>query len=117
VSPNLKLFVVAGLLVALALGVLASPFASTAPDGLERVAADQGFDAAAADHALGQSPVADYEVRGVADERVATGAAGLAGVLLTFGLGVGVFAGVRALRPSRPLPAGGVERAGTSPTT
>ena len=37
--------IVAGLLVALALAAFASPFASTEPDGLNKVAADHGLDA------------------------------------------------------------------------
>lgn len=95
-----KAFVAAGLLVAVAVAVLAGPFASSAPDGLERVAEDEGFAAAADEHDLAGSPVADYQVRGVDDERAGSAVAGLAGVLLTFGLGLGAFAALRALRPS-----------------
>jgi hypothetical protein len=100
-GANAKLFVLAGLLVALALALLASPFASSEPDGLERVAREEGFSSAARDHALDEGPVAGYSVAGVRDERVATGLAGLVGVLATFGLGLGAFAGLRALRDRR----------------
>ena len=99
-SSNARLFVVAGLLVALGLAVFVSPFASSEPDGLEKVATEQGFEGSADDHDLSSSPVADYRVDGVEDDRVATGLAGLVGVLVTFGLALGAFALLRVLRPS-----------------
>ncbi len=40
----LWLFVVGGLLVALALAFFVSPYASSSPDGLNKVAEDKGFD-------------------------------------------------------------------------
>jgi hypothetical protein len=74
------------LAVAIGLGAAASPFASGAPDGLERVAADQGFlDRGAS----GRGPVADYAAPGVADARVATGLAGFGGTLLVFAVATG----------------------------
>jgi hypothetical protein len=93
-----KLFIVAGLLVAGGLGLLVSPFASSAPDGLERVAADKGFIDSAEDHALTNSPVADYSVRAWDNDRVGRGIAGLIGVLITFGVGLGLFTGLRRHR-------------------
>ena len=84
-------FVIGGLLVALALGVFVSPFASSSPDGLEKVAMEKDFDDTAEDHALGDSPLADYGVRGVGDARLSTAASGLVGVLLTFGFGALLF--------------------------
>ena len=102
---NVKLFVVAGLLVGLALALLVSPFADSSPDGLEKVAAEEGFDSAAREHDTADSPLADYGVEGVDNERVGTGLAGVIGVLLSFGLGLGLFAAVRALRPAGRTPA------------
>ncbi|MGH9133556.1 MAG: PDGLE domain-containing protein [Ilumatobacteraceae bacterium] len=90
--------VVTGLVVALALAVFVSPFASSSPDGLEKVAAEKSLDTEADDHALAGSPLGDYGVEGVDDERVATGLAGLIGVGVTFGVGLGVFALVKATR-------------------
>ena len=78
---------VAGLLLALAVAVL-SPLASPHPDGLERVAEDQGF----SDHAK-DSPVhviADYLFPGIQDERLATVVAGLLGTVIVFGFAYGV---------------------------
>lgn len=95
VRRDTKLFVVAGLLVAVGGGLLLSPFASSAPDGLERVAADKGFLHSADGHALSDSPVANYSVKGVQDEKLSTGLAAVVGVLITFGFGVGLFATIR----------------------
>ncbi len=97
-KANTKLFLVAGLLLALGLAVFVSPFADSSPDGLTKVAEDEGFASAEREHDLDDSPVAGYEVAGVDDDRVSTGAAGLVGVLVTFGVGVGAFALLRTLR-------------------
>jgi cobalt/nickel transport system permease protein len=78
---------VAGLLIALALAV-ASPLASTHPDGLEFVAEEQGFiDKAQANP---YDIIPDYVMPGIADERAATIAAGIMGVIIVFLVAVGV---------------------------
>jgi hypothetical protein len=96
---NTKLLMIAGLIVTIGLAVLLSPYASSKPDGLDRVAADNGFLESATDHSLSDSPVADYSVRGVDDARLSTGLAGLVGVLITLGIGLALFACLRILRP------------------
>ena len=106
-STNVRLFVLAGLLVGLGLAVLISPFASSAPDGLEKVAAEEGFDEAATEHELASGPMADYAVAGIEQERVSTGVAGLVGTLVTFGIGLGLFAALRARRGRASEPAAG----------
>jgi cobalt/nickel transport protein len=73
--------------VALAVAAFASPYASDAPDGLERTAHDLAFGDRATD---GVAPLADYALPGVDDERIATGGAGAVGALLAFGAAVGV---------------------------
>ncbi|MFP5219171.1 MAG: PDGLE domain-containing protein [Actinomycetes bacterium] len=88
-------FLLLGLLVALLLAGVVSGFASSSPDGLERVAEDKGFLSTAEDSALADSPVADYAVEGVEDERLSTGLAGVIGVTVTFVFGLGLFALVR----------------------
>ncbi len=90
--------VIAGLVVAVALATLVSPFASSSPDGLEKIAADKALDTEVQDHALADSPLADYGVDGVDGERVSTGLAGLIGVAVTFAFGFGVFAVIRRVR-------------------
>jgi hypothetical protein len=111
-SPNLRRFLIAGLLVAAGLALIVSGFASSSPDGLEKVAADKGFLETAKDHLFAGGPLADYAVKGVGNERLSTGLAGLIGVLVTFGLGVAVFALLRTMRSRSgggPGPGGGSE--------
>lgn len=96
-------FVGIGLLVATMLALFVSPFASSQPDGLERVSIDAGFGKTATGHALADGPLADYAVRGVDQERLSTGLSGIVGVVLCFALGAGVFVAIRAVR-SRPAP-------------
>jgi cobalt/nickel transport protein len=98
-SGSLRLFLIAGLLVAVGLALVVSGFASSSPDGLERVAEDKGFLETARDHAFADGPLADYTVKGVGNERLSTGLSGLIGVLITFGVGLGLFALIRARRP------------------
>ena len=76
-------FVLAGLVVALALGVFVSPFASGSPDGLERVAIDKGFEEqAAADPVWSSLPFPDYQFPWLGEGRLSTAVAALAGTLL-----------------------------------
>ncbi len=98
---DLKLFLAGGLLLAIALALFVSPFASSAPDGLNRVAIDQGFAEAEREHPLAESPLAGYEVEGVGSERLSTGLSGLIGVLVTFGAGMVLFGALRAVRARR----------------
>jgi hypothetical protein len=84
-----------GLLVVLIVAGVLSGFAASAPDGLERVAIDQGFDETAEDHAMADSPLADYAVEGVENGRLSTGLAGVIGVALTLAVGGAVFYGIK----------------------
>jgi hypothetical protein len=97
-SSNLRLFLLGGLLVTIGLALVVSGFASSQPDGLEKVATDKGFLETARDHPLADGPLADYAVKGVDNQRLSAGLSGLIGVLVTFGLGLALFALVRALR-------------------
>jgi hypothetical protein len=99
-------FYVVGLFVVLVLAGVVSVYSSGDPDGLERVAEDHGFAGAAEDHALDGSPVADYAVRGVDDERLSVGLAGLAGVVTTLLVAAGLLLLVRRARRSGNSPAG-----------
>jgi cobalt/nickel transport system permease protein len=83
-------FAAAGLVVAALLVLVVAPLASSEPDALERVAIDQGFAESAEEHAVAESPLADYGVRGVEDSEAGTRVAGLVGVLVTFGVGAGI---------------------------
>jgi hypothetical protein len=100
-SSNLRMFVVGGLLVAIGLAMLVSGFASSSPDGLNKVAEDHGIAANAKQQLFENGPLAGYAVKGVGDERLSTALSGLIGVLVTFGLGLVLFAVVRVLRSGR----------------
>ncbi|MFH8403586.1 energy-coupling factor ABC transporter permease [Streptomyces sp. NPDC018019] len=88
----------AGVAVALVCAGGLSYYASTSPDGLEKVAQDQGLDAKAEEHAAKDSPLADYGVKDIADPRISGGLAGVIGVGATLAVGTGVFVVVRRRR-------------------
>jgi hypothetical protein len=88
----MKWFTILALALAIGLATAASPFASSSPDGLNRVAADAGFDGRAK---ASDGPIAGYSIPGVGDGRVAKGLAGFAGSLLVFAVGAGVARAVR----------------------
>jgi hypothetical protein len=96
----MRVFAILALAVAVGLAIAVSPFASSAPDGLERVATDNGFAAQGREHAIhDDAPAPGYAFPGIDDPKLATGMAGFAGTLLVFGLGCGL-AAVRR-RPAR----------------
>jgi len=80
-----------GLVTALVLAGFVSFYASADPDGLEKVASDQGIDKEAKDHAAKDSPLADYGVKDVSDTRLSGGLAGVIGVGATLVAGSGAF--------------------------
>jgi hypothetical protein len=83
-----KVFTILALAVALGLATAVSPYASTSPDGLNKVAADKAFGSDAKRHAIqDDAPMGGYAFPGIHDERVAKGLAGFVGVLLVFGVG------------------------------
>ena len=86
-----RTFFATALLLAFLIAGVVSGFASSSPDGLERVAEDKGFSDTAREHDLADSPVADYGVQGVPDARLSGGLAGVIGVGVTLALGSGLF--------------------------
>jgi cobalt/nickel transport system permease protein len=82
-----------GVVLALVVGIVAVFFASPSPDGLERVAEDKGFLAAAQDAPFQIMP--DYVAPGIANETLAGVIAVVLGTLLLFAVGYGI---ARALR-------------------
>ncbi len=95
---TLAVFVGLALAVAFALAFFVSPYASSEPDGLERVAIDSGFADQAREHALADGPLADYSVSGVDGAGLSTSLAGLIGVTLCFLVGLSVVWVVRRAR-------------------
>ncbi|MFF9687340.1 energy-coupling factor ABC transporter permease [Streptomyces sp. NPDC014623] len=94
---------VTGLAAAFVLAGVVSFYASANPDGLEKVAADQGIDEKAREHDAAGSPLADYGVKDISDARLSGGIAGVIGVAATVVVGSGVFRVVRRRRtPQAP---------------
>jgi PDGLE domain len=85
---TLVVFSGVALVVAFALAFFVSPYASSEPDAVERVAIDSGFADQAREHALANGPLADYSVSGVDGAGLSTGLAGLIGVALCFVIGL-----------------------------
>ena len=92
--PNRAILI--ALAVALVLGALLSPLASSLPDGLEWALGRLGVESA--DDAPGGSlaaPMAEYAVPGVRSAYLGKALAGLVGVLVVFGVGYGVACALR----------------------
>ena len=89
----MRLFTILALALAIGLGTALSPFASSSPDGLEKVAQRKAVldEGRTQDRAL----LSGYAIPGVRDQRLATGLAGFAGTLGVFLVGYGVAAVVR----------------------
>ncbi|MCZ2822034.1 PDGLE domain-containing protein [Modestobacter sp. VKM Ac-2977] len=85
-----RTFVLIGVVVALLIAGVGSWYASSAPDGLEATAEEQGFGSTARDSAAAESPLADYAVAGIGDDRLSGGLAGVVGVLLVLALAGGL---------------------------
>jgi cobalt/nickel transport system permease protein len=71
-----------GLVIVLGMAMFITPFASSWPDGLEKVAAQLGFEKQA--KTVMKSLIPDYQMPGVSSEGVATAFAGLAGATVMF---------------------------------
>lgn len=98
--PSTRALLLVGIAVTLVLAGVVAFYASSSPDGLNRVASDLGFAGAARDPATSTSPLSDYAVRGVASERLSSGLAGVLGVLVVGALMTGLLLVLRR-RPGR----------------
>jgi hypothetical protein len=85
-----KVVLVTGALVALLLAGVLSYYASSSPDGLNRVAQDHGFSEAQQRHASDGSPLAGYDTDGLDDPRLSRGTAGVVGSLVVLVLAGGL---------------------------
>ena len=83
IEQSNKKFYLIFLLVSIGLAGIVSFYASSSPDGLEKVAEDIGFIETAKDHTLDNSALADYGVAGIENERLSVGIAGVIGVIAT----------------------------------
>jgi cobalt/nickel transport protein len=90
-----KSFLISGFIASLFLAGVVSFYASSNPDGLEKVAEDIGFIETAEDHTYAEGALADYGVKGVENPRLSTGLAGVIGVVATGVISTGLFMLVR----------------------
>lgn len=90
-----KTFLISGFIASLFLAGVVSFYASSHPDGLEKVARDIGFSETAKENTNADVALADYGVKGVENERLSTGAAGVIGVIATGVVSTGLFMLVR----------------------
>ena len=86
------------LVVCLLVAVI-SPLASSSPDGLEKVAEDEGFISRAQDSPF--QLIADYVFPGIENETLATILAGLLGTIVLFGVVYGVAWLIKSRRAER----------------
>ena len=86
-----KTFLISGFIASLFLAGIVSFYASSHPDGLEKVASDIGFIDSAEDHTNSDGILADYGVKGIDNSRLSTGAAGVIGVVATGVVSTGLF--------------------------
>ena len=86
-----KTFLISGFIASLFLAGVVSFYASSSPDGLEKVADDIGFLDSAKEHTNSDGVLADYGVKGVENARLSTGAAGVIGVIATGAISTGLF--------------------------
>ncbi len=96
---NIK-FLFAAFLVAVVLATFVSPFVSSSPDGLERVAGELGFrEIAGEEPAIWDRFFAPgYEVNGIRSKWAARAIAGATGTMFVFFAGTGVALALRKLR-------------------
>lgn len=94
-------FIAAGLALSLVLAGGVSYYASSHPDGLEKVAGDVGFLDTAKESATQDSPLAGYGVTGVKNERISSGLAGVIGVASTAAISFGLFYALRRFKKDK----------------
>jgi len=73
-------------LIVIGLFLLVAPHASPLPDGLEKVAAELGFEHNAVSNPVVSSPLKDYQIPGIQSASTATIAAGAVGAIAVFAL-------------------------------
>ncbi|MBI5637880.1 MAG: PDGLE domain-containing protein [Nitrospinae bacterium] len=87
-NTGYRLFIAGGLAAAIALALFISPFASSSPDGLEKVAEDKGFLEKGGQPVWTHAVMPDYQLPSMGKKSGLL--AGIAGTLLAFGAGIGI---------------------------
>jgi cobalt/nickel transport protein len=86
-----RAFLLTGLLVALLVAGVGSYYASAHPDGLSAVAEKTGISDREKESPVAGGPFAGYQTKGVDNDRLSGGLAGLTGALVVLALGGGLF--------------------------
>ena len=76
-------FLLAGILISILVAGVLSFYASSHPDGLEKVADKTGFLDTAKESINSGSPLSGYEITGVGNDRLSVGLSGIIGVIAT----------------------------------
>ena len=90
--------IIIGLSIAIFVALALSPFASSFPDGLEKVSEKLGFIEKSEGEPVVKSPIPDYAMPNVKNEKLATSAAGVLGTVGVFGV---TYAVAKLLRRKR----------------
>jgi hypothetical protein len=93
--------IILGFAASLVLAGGVSYYASSHPDGFEKSAGEIGFLDTAEESPLAGSPLAEYGVAGVENERLSGGLAGVIGVASTAAISFGIFYALRRFNKSR----------------
>lgn len=93
-----RTFFAVGLLVALLVAGVGSYYASTHPDGLNYVAEQTGLIDKEKSSATADGPFAGYSTKGIDNDRLSGGVAGIVGALSTLLIGGGLFWVLRGRR-------------------
>jgi cobalt/nickel transport protein len=100
---RLDAFIWIGLGVSLLLALLLSPFASSSPDGLEKVAETKGFSEKGEGSKVWKyAPFSEYAIPWVKNERVSIALSGLVGTLAIFFIATGIGKLMKRSTPSKP---------------
>ncbi len=92
--------IILGFVASLVLAGGVSYYASSHPDGFEKSAGEIGFLDTAKESPLKDSPLAEYGVAGVENERLSGALAGVIGVGATAGISFLIFYGLRRFNKS-----------------
>jgi cobalt/nickel transport protein len=93
--------IILGFAASLVLAGGVSYYASSHPDGFEKSAGEIGFLDTAKESPLKGSPLAEYGVAGVENDRLSGGLAGVIGVASTAAISFGIFYTLRRFNKSR----------------
>ncbi len=97
----MKNSIIFGLVIALICAGIISLFASSFPDGLEKVAEKLGFLEKGEGEPVLKSPIPDYALPGIKNEKLATSIAGIIGTLLVFAVSYGTAEIIRQINLKR----------------